>query len=59
MKPVVVSNEDFSNFDKEFINEEVQDTPIVGISKINNTNYDGFTYARPKLDTGDNGKRLN
>jgi len=48
MKPVVTSNDDYNNFDKEFTNEDVCDTPIEPVVK--NANYEGFTFTGKKLD---------
>jgi hypothetical protein len=47
MKPIVASDDDYSNFDKEFINEEVHDTPAEPISK--NGHYAGFSYMPKQL----------
>lgn len=49
MKPVVTAEDDFGNVDKEFLDEEVRDTPVEDINGARNTCYNGFTYANPKL----------
>ena len=59
MKPTVKSDDDFSNFDKEFVDEEVQDTPAEPIKDIKNVNYEGFTYAGPKLERNDSDGKFN
>lgn len=48
IKPTVKSDDDYSNFDKMFLSEEVVDTPVEkAFSKVDK--YEGFTYARTDI----------
>ena len=53
VKPIVKSIDYYTNFDNAFLNEKVQDTPVVSMIKENtkNAKYDGFTYSRSLIST--------
>ena len=59
VKPNVKANDDYKNFDRIFLEEEVTDTPMEGMEKNDgNTPYQGFTYVIPGADAKED-KRIN
>lgn len=49
IKPLVKSRDDYSNFDKTFLSEDVVDTPVEKAFS-GEDKYEGFTYARSTID---------
>lgn len=48
-KPPLSGKDDIRNFDKVFTKEEVVDTPALNEMAANDSEYAGFTYARPEM----------
>lgn len=46
----MIAKDDYGNFDKQFLNEDIAETPFVGVAhNSKDMAYEGFSYAKAEL----------